>query len=83
MCYLGVSVSSFFISFYSVFEVGLNTQQNSPAAHCSDKIELKSAENARRKPVYFFSIAFFIISNGQFTNSTIIFQMSVNLSHGQ
>ena len=37
VCYLSVSVSSFSMSFFfcGIFKVGLNTQQNSPAAHCS------------------------------------------------
>ena len=61
MCYLRVSDSSFFYEFfYGVFKVGLNTQQNSPMAHCSviqnsiAKLNLNSAENALSKPVSVF-----------------------------
>ena len=47
--------------FYGVFKVRLNTQQNSPAAHCSAiqnsivKFNLNSAEIALSKPVSVFS----------------------------
>ena len=51
VCYLRVSVSSFSKSFfYGVFQIGLNTQQNSPAAYCSAiqnsiiKLNLNSAK---------------------------------------
>ena len=61
-CYLRVSVSSFSMSFSMVFfKVGLNTQQNSPATHCSaiqnsiTKLNLNSAEIALNKPVSVFS----------------------------
>ena len=46
--------------FYGVFKVGLNTEQNSPAAHCSAiqnsiiKLNLNSAEIALSKPVSAF-----------------------------
>ena len=62
VCYLRGSVSSFsYEFFYGVFKVGLNTQQNSPAAHCYAiqnsiiKLNLNSAEIALRKPVSVFS----------------------------
>ena len=52
----------FFYEFlYGVFKVGLNTQQNSPATHCSaiqnsiTKLNLNSAEIALKKPVSVFS----------------------------
>ena len=44
-----------------VFKLGLNTQQNSPASHCSAiqnfivKLNLNSAEIAITKPVSVFS----------------------------
>ena len=47
--------------FCGVFEVGLNTLQNSPAAHCSAiqnsiiKLNSNSAEIALHKPVSVFS----------------------------
>ena len=47
--------------FYGAFKVGLNTRQNSPAAHCSAiqnsiiKLNLNSAEIALSKPVSVFS----------------------------
>ena len=62
MCILRVSVSSCSMSFSNgVFKVGLNTQQNSPAACCSAiqnsiiKLNLNSAEIALSKPVSVFS----------------------------
>ena len=52
----------FFYEFFcGGFKVGLNTQQNSPAAHCSAilnsivKLNLNSAEIALSKPVSVFS----------------------------
>ena len=62
VCYFRVSVSSFSMSFSMVFvKVGLNTEQNSPAAYCSAiqnslvKLNLNSAEIALSKPVSVFS----------------------------
>ena len=61
-CYLRGKCFKFFCEFfYVVFKVGLNTQQNSPATHCSAiqnsiiKLNLNSAEIARNKPVSVFS----------------------------
>ena len=51
----------FYEFFYVVFKVGLNTQQNSPAAHCSAiqnsiiKLNLDSTEIALSKPISVFS----------------------------
>ena len=51
----------FYEFFYGVFKVGLNTQRNSPAAHCSAiqnsiiKLNTNSAEIALGKPVSVFS----------------------------
>ena len=51
----------FYEFFYGVFKEGLNTQQNSPATHCSatrnsiTKLYLNSAEIALNKPVSVFS----------------------------
>ena len=52
----------FYEFFYGVFKVGLNTQQNSPATHCSAihnsimKLNLNSAEIALNKPVCLFRV---------------------------
>ena len=55
--------------FYGVFKVGLNIQENSPAAHCSAiqssviKLNLNSTEIALSKPVSVFSECWLVLKS--------------------